>query len=46
MLVGGDEEPGGAAGGVEDHLVLLRIDDFDYEVDDVAGSTELPGVAL
>ena len=46
VLVGGDEKPGGAAGGVEDHLVFLRINNRDYEVDDVSGSTELPGVAL
>lgn len=44
--VGRDEEPGGAAGGVEDGFVLLGPDDGDHEVDDVAGGAELAGVAL
>ena len=46
VLVGGDEEAGGAAGGVEDGLVLLRVDDRDDEVDDVARGAELAGIAL
>ena len=46
VLVGGDEEAGGAAGGVEDGLALLRGDDFDHEIDDVARGAELAGIAL
>ena len=46
VLVGRDQEPGGAAGRVEHGLGLLRVDDFDHEVDDVARGAELPGVAL
>ena len=46
MLAGGDEEPAGAAGRVEDGFILLRVDGLDDEVDDVAGRAELPGVAL
>jgi len=46
VLVGGDEEPGGAAGGVEDGFVLLGLQDLDHEVDDVARGAELPGIAL
>ena len=46
MLVGGDEKPCGAAGGVEYLLVFFGVDDLDHEVDDVARRAELPGVAL
>ena len=46
VLVGRDQEAGGAAGGVEHGLVLLRVDDLDDEVDDVARRAELAGVAL
>ena len=46
VLVGGDEEPGGAAGGVEDGLVLLRGENLDHEIDDVARGAELPGITL
>ena len=46
VLVGRDQEPGGAAGRVEHGLGLLRVDDRDDEVDDVARGAELPGVAL
>ena len=46
VLVGGDEEPGGAAGGVEDGLVLLRGEDLDHEINDVARGAELTGIAL
>ena len=35
-----------AAGGVEDGPTLLRGEDFDHEVDDVARGTELAGIAL
>jgi hypothetical protein len=46
VLVGGNQEPGGAAGGVEDGFVFLRGEDFDHEVDDVARGAELAGIAL
>ena len=46
VLVGRDQEPGGAAGRVEHGLGLLRVDDLDHEVDDVARGAELPGIAL
>ena len=46
VLVGGDEEAGGAAGGVEDLLSLLRGEDFHHEINDVPGRAELPGIAL
>ena len=46
VLVGGDQEPGGAAGRVEHGLGLLRVDDLDHEIDDVARGAELAGIAL
>jgi len=46
MLVGGDEETGGAAGGIEDDVAFLRIEDRDDEINDVARGAELAGVAL
>ena len=46
VLVGGDEEAGRAAGGVEHGLVFLRVDDGHDEIDDVARGAELPGIAL
>ncbi len=46
VFVGGDEESGGAAGGVEDGFVFFGVEDFDDEVDDVARGAELAGVAL
>ena len=46
MLVGGDEESGGAASRVEQRFVLLGIDDGDDEVDDMAWGSELSRVAL
>ena len=46
VLVRRDEEPGGAAGRVEDAFVFLRVDDRNDEVDDMARGAELPGVAL
>ena len=41
-----DQEAGRPARRVENAFVLLRVDDFDHEVDDVARSAELAGVAL
>ena len=46
VLVGGDEESGSAARGVEDGLALLRGGDFDHEINDVTRGAELPGIAL
>ena len=46
MLPGRDQEPGGAAGRVEDGFVLLRVDDRDHEINDVARGAELSGIAL
>ena len=46
VLVGGDQEAGGAAGGIEDGFGLLGVDDLDHEIDDVARGAELPGIAL
>ena len=46
VLVRGDQKARGAAGGVEHRFVLLRVDNRDHEVDDVARRAELPGVAL
>ena len=46
VFVGRDEEAGGAASGVEDGFVFLRVEEVDDEVDDVAGRAELAGVAL
>ena len=46
VLVGGDEESGGAAGGVEEAFLFPRGEDLDDEVDDVSGGAELAGVAL
>ena len=46
VLEGGDEKADGAAGGVEDGLPLLRIDDADDEINDVARGAELAGIAL
>ena len=46
VLVRRHQEPGGAAGRVENGFVLLRVQDGDDEVDDVARGAELPGVAL
>ncbi len=41
VLVGGDEESGGAASRVEQRFVLFGIDDGDDEVDDMAWGAEL-----
>ena len=46
VLVGGDEEAAGAAGGIEDFLAGLRIEAVHDEVDDVAGRAELAVLAL
>ncbi len=46
VLVGRDQESGGAAGGVEHGLVLLRVHHLDDEINDVARSAELAGIAL
>jgi len=46
VLVGRDQESGGAASRVEHGLGLLRGDDFDHEINDVARGAELPGLAL
>ena len=46
MLVGGNEEPGGAAGGIEDGILLLRVDDIHDEIDDMTRGAELSGVSL
>ena len=46
VLVGRDEESGGAAGRVENFFVFLRVDDCNDEVDDMARGAELPGVSL
>ena len=46
VLVGRDEESGGAASRVEQRFVLLGIDDGDDEVDDMAWGAELARVAL
>jgi hypothetical protein len=42
----GDQEAGRAARRVEQAFVLLRVDQLDHEVDDVARGAELAGVAL
>jgi len=46
VLVGGDEETGGAAGGIEDDVAFLRGEDFYDKINDVARGAELAGVAL
>ena len=46
MLVGRNQEPGGAAGRVENGFVFFRVDDGDHEVDDMTRRAELSGVAL
>jgi len=46
VFVGRDEEPGSAAGRVKYGFILLRVDDFDHEIDDVARGAELAGIAL
>ena len=46
VFISGDQESGGAAGGVEDGLVLLRGHDFHHEINDVAWSAKLTGIAL
>ena len=46
VLVGGDEEAGGAAGGVEDGFVFLRGENLDHEINDVARGAELACIAL
>ena len=46
MFVGGDEKSGGAAGGIEHGLVLLRVDDGHDEVDDMPRGAELSRVSL
>ena len=46
VVVCGYEEAGGAAGRVQHGLVFLRVYDSDDEVDDMAGSAELAGIAL
>ncbi len=46
VLVRRDQKAGGAAGGVEHGVGLLRVHDLDDEIDDVARRAELAGVAL
>ncbi len=46
VFIGGDKEPGGAAGGVEDGFAFLWGENFDHEIDDVARGAELAGIAL
>lgn len=46
VLIGGDEEARSAAGRVEDGLRLLRIEDRDDKINDVAWGAELTGIAL
>jgi hypothetical protein len=46
VLPGRNQEARRAAGRVENAFVLLRVDDLDHEVDDVARRAELAGVAL
>jgi len=46
VLVGKDQEPGGAAGRVKHGLALLWVDDLDHEINDVARGTKLSGIAL
>ncbi len=46
VLVGGDEESGGAAGRVEQAFVLLEIDEGHHEVDDMTRGAELTGISL
>ena len=46
VLVGGDEESGGAAGGVKEDLFLPWGKDLDDEVDDVSRGAELAGISL
>ena len=46
VLPGRDEEARCAAGGIENGLVLLGIDNLDHEVDDVPRRAELSRVAL
>jgi len=41
VLPGGDEEAGGAAGGVADDIARLGSSELDHEADDVAGGAEL-----
>jgi len=46
VLVGRDQEARSATGRVKHGIGLLRIDDLDHEVDDVARGAELTGIAL
>jgi hypothetical protein len=46
VLVGGDEESGGAAGGVEEDLFLPWGQDLNDELDDVPRGAELAGISL
>ena len=46
MLVGGDEETGGAASRIEDDVAFFRVDDLNHEINDVARGAELAGIAL
>ena len=46
VLVGRDEEARGAAGRVKDGFVLLRVNNLNHEVDDVARGAELSRIAL
>ena len=46
VFVSGNQETGGAAGGVENSFCLLRLEHLDHEIDDVARGAELAGIAL
>ncbi len=46
VLPGRDQEAGGATGRVEHGLVLLRVEHFYDEINDVARGAELPGITL
>src|SRR5690348_9618248 len=46
MLVSGDKEACGTASRVEHDLILLRSDNLNDKIDNVARSAKLPGIAL
>ena len=46
MLEGRNEKARRAAGGIEDGLILLRVHDSNNEINNVARSSELSGIAL
>ena len=46
MFVGRDQKAGSAAGRIKYGLILLRVNDADDKVDDVARRTKLSGIPL